>query len=88
MTFAVTPTRDHVCRKKAAMSTSNILCFESHRAQRTGDAQRVERAEFDSPFVQYGHAPRRALDARQVAHRRRMLAHGYRRAKSKGKSQT
>ena len=81
MTFAVTPARDHVCREKAAMSNGNILCFESYRAQKTEErAQRPdELAALDSPFLRYDHSPRRTLDARQIAHRQRMLEHGYRR---------
>jgi hypothetical protein len=89
MTFAVTPTRDHVCREKAAMSNGKILCFERYRAQKTEErAQRPnDRAALDSPLLRYDHRPRRALDARQVAHRQRMLAHGCKGQKSKVKSQ-
>ena len=84
MTFAVTPARDHVCQEKAAMSSRNILCFESYRAKRTQvKAQRLdEGAALESPFLRYD--PRRTLDGRQLAHRKRMLQHGYRKAKVKG----
>jgi hypothetical protein len=86
MTFAVTLARDHVCQEKAAMSSGNILCFESHRAQKTGQkAQNPNaRAALESPFLRYDHMPGRALDARQLAHRRRMLEHGYRKSNVKG----
>jgi len=85
MTFAVTPARDHVCQGKAAMSSRNILCFESYRAKNTATrSQRLEQggAALESPFLRYDHSPRRTLDSRQLAHRRRMLQHGYRKAKN------
>jgi hypothetical protein len=70
----------------AAMSSRNILCFESYRAQKTEErAQRLgERTALDSPLLRYDRGPRKALDARQRAHRKRMLQHGYKRAKVKG----
>jgi hypothetical protein len=83
MTFAVTPARHHVCQGKAAMSNRNILCFESYRAKKTEEnAQGLEGAELESPFLRYDHNPRRTLDGRQLAHRKRMLQHGYRKAKN------
>jgi hypothetical protein len=87
MTFAVTLARDHVCREKAAMSSGNILCFESYRAKRIEDrAQRLGRQPaLDSPFLRYDQSPRRTLNARQLAHRQRMLECGYERQKAKGK---
>jgi hypothetical protein len=89
MTFAVTPARDHVCQEKAAMSTRNILCFESYRAKKTEEkAQRPgQGAALESPFVRYDHSPRRPLDRRQLAHRKRMLEYVTERQKSKVKSQ-
>ena len=68
------------------MSSRNILCFESYRAQKTEErAQRLdERTALDSPLLRDDHGPRRALNARQVAHRQRMLEHGYRKAKVNG----
>jgi hypothetical protein len=86
MTFAVTLARDHVCLEKAAMSSGKILSFKSYLAQKTEErAQRLdEREALDSPLLRYDHSPRRALDARQVAHRQRMLAHSCKRAKVKG----
>ena len=86
MTFAVTPARDHVCQEKAAMSSRNILCFESYRAKNTEEkAQRLDQgAALESPFLRYDHSPRRTLDRRQLAHRKRMLEYGYRRVKVKG----
>jgi hypothetical protein len=70
---------------EAAMSSGKILSFQRYRTQRTEHrAQRLdERAELESPFFRYDHPAKRALDARQVAHRRRMLEYGYRSAKVK-----
>ena len=86
MTFAVTPARDHVCQEKAAMSSRNILCFESYRAKKNEEkARRLEQGvALESPFLRYDHSPRRTLDGRQLAHRKRMLQHGYRKARVKG----
>ena len=70
--------------RKAAMSSRNILCFESYRAKKTEEkAQRLDQsAALDSPFLRYDHSPRRTLDRRQIAHRKRMLQHGYRKARN------
>jgi hypothetical protein len=89
MTFAVTPARDHVCQGKAAMSNRNILCFESYLAKTNEEkAQRLDQgAELESPFLRYDHSPRRTLDGRQLAHRKRMLEYGYESQRSKVKSQ-
>ena len=83
MTFAVTPARDHVCQEKAGMSSRNILCFESYRSKKNEEkTQRLDQgAALESPFLRYDHSPRRTLDGRQLAHRRRMLEYGYAKAK-------
>ena len=68
------------------MSSRNILCFESYRAKRTEEkGQRLDQgAALESPFLRYTLSPRRTLDGRQLAHRKRMLEYGYRKAKVKG----
>jgi hypothetical protein len=66
------------------MSSRNILCFESYRSKRNEEkAQRLDQgAALESPFLRHDHSPRRTLDGRRLAHRKRMLQHGYRKAKN------
>ncbi|OFW12917.1 MAG: hypothetical protein A3H29_04870 [Acidobacteria bacterium RIFCSPLOWO2_02_FULL_67_21] len=55
----------------------HTLCFECYRREvNQARARRLaERARVPSPFTAYDGGPARALDDRQVAHCRRMLAH-------------
>jgi hypothetical protein len=63
------------------MSSRKILSVASYRAQKTGQRSQGVNAPvaLESPFLRYGHRAGRALTARQLAHRQRMLEHGYRR---------
>lgn len=56
--------------------SGTILDFESYRSK-AGHTQARGLAErpLTSPFARHGGGPERALNDRQIAHRRRMLEH-------------
>lgn len=75
-----TDTDSHHC-PRCLGGHARAVCFDcSRRRLQAGTGQMADRRAPQSPFVDYNGDPARVLDARQVAHRRRMLAHMERRS--------